>query len=95
MCFCVHAATNTQLNGKLQGDQKLRNDLLDLLEKLGIPGWTHNCVDTSGERCIQEITQALWYIDTSPTNSIKLPETFASFQVGVWLQYCMYIYLAL
>jgi len=89
MCFCVHAATNTQLNGKLRGDQKLRNDLLDLLEKLGIPGWTRDCVDTSGERCIRVITQALWYIDTHhqqfADRSIKLPEIFASFQVGVWL----------
>jgi len=81
----IHAATETQPSRKLRGDQKLRNDLLDLLKELGASGWTHDAVDTCGERCIRSLTQALWYVDPHHQQfrdrSIKLPEVFTNFQV--------------
>ena len=71
--------------GKLRGDERLRNDLIDLLERIGVPGWTRGNLDTHGERCIRSITKALWYIDANHSQfvdrSIKIPELYASFQV--------------
>jgi len=56
-------------------------------------------MDTSGERCIRSLTQALWYADPHhkqlANRSIKFPEVFASFQVGVLFIMHLYIKLLL
>ena len=87
----IHAATETQASRKLRGDQKLRNDLQDLL---GVSGWTRDAVDTCGERCIHFLTRALCYVDPHHQQfrdcSIKLPEVFTIDQMIQYLKVLMH-----
>ena len=48
---------------QLRGDQKLRNAVLNVLEKNGI-GWSPQYVSSLGESCVNQLTAALWYLDT-------------------------------
>ena len=48
---------------QIRGDQRLRNNLIDKLQAIGVKGWSRDCVGTTGERCIRILAQAFWYID--------------------------------
>ena len=47
---------------KLRGDQRLRNDLIDVLAAMNI-GWSPDLVESVGEKCIKVLVSSLWYID--------------------------------
>ena len=64
----------------IRGDQKLYNDLLELLAAMNI-GWTGDMVSTVGERCVKALASSLWYIDPQfHERSIRIPEVFEKFQ---------------
>ena len=68
---------------KLQGDQKMFNDFIDLLGAMNI-GWTPDIVSSVGEKCVKVIVSALWYIDPCRKQfierSIHLPVVLDQFQ---------------
>ena len=91
-CQWIHHTSTIKLtvemsSGQLRADQRLRNDLLDELKSMNIPGWTRDSVSTTGEHCIRSLAAALWYIDTSHSQfkdrNIKIPSCFEKFQVSV------------
>ena len=68
---------------KLQGDQKMFNDFIDLLGAMNI-GWTPDIVSSVGEKCVKVIVSALWYIDPCRKQFIErgihLPVVLDQFQ---------------
>ena len=50
------------LGESLRGDQRLHNDVVDLLSFMNI-GWSPDIVDTIGQHCINVTVAALWYLD--------------------------------
>ena len=59
-----------KINGdKLQGDQRMYNDFIDLLGAMNI-GWTPDLVSSVGEKCIKVAVSALWYIDLCMSETI-------------------------
>ena len=67
---------------KLRADQKLYNDVIDLLASWD-GGWAADSVQTIGERCVKTITSALWYLDPHhqrfKERSLSIPPCFAKF----------------
>ena len=47
----------------LRADQRLRNDVIDLLSSMNV-GWSLDVVDTVGQECIKVIVASLWYLDS-------------------------------
>ena len=68
---------------KLQGDQRMFNDFIDLLGAMNI-GWTPDLVGSVGEKYVKVIVSALWYIDPCRKQfvecSIHLPTVLNQFQ---------------
>lgn len=54
---------------KLRGDQRMFNDVVDLLGAMNI-GWTPDVVGSVGENCIKVLVSSLWYIDRSMSQTI-------------------------
>ena len=67
----------------LRADQRLRNDVIDLLSSMNI-GWSPDVVDTVGQQCIKAIVASLWYLDPHHDRfrdrSLAIPTCFASFK---------------
>ena len=47
---------------KLRGDQRLFNDVIDMLGAMHI-GWMPDLVSSVGEKCAKVLVSSLWYID--------------------------------
>lgn len=68
---------------KLRGDQRMFNDVVDLLGAMNI-GWTPDVVGSVGENCIKVLVSSLWYIDPCRKQfverSIHLPPVLDPFE---------------
>ena len=49
-------------NDQLRANQRLRNEVLDVLERIHV-GWCPQSLSSIGESCVNQLTAALWYID--------------------------------
>ena len=65
-----------------RADQKMRNDLIDLLASWSV-GWTPDNVQTLGEHCVKIVASALWYLDPHhdrfKDRSLPIPPCFMKF----------------
>ena len=67
----------------LRGDQKLHNDVLDELVRMGV-GWSPDAVTTTRENFVKALSHALWALDPYHTcfqdRAISLLSAFIGFQ---------------
>ena len=68
---------------KLRGDQRMCNNVIDLLGALNI-GWPPDIVGSAGGKCVKVLVSALWYINPCRKqfvdHSIHLPMPLDKFQ---------------
>jgi len=67
----------------LQGNQQVRNAMIDLLVKLKV-GWAPDSVGAIGEKFVSQLTAALWYWDPHhervASRSIHLPDEVSHYR---------------
>ena len=64
----------------LRGDQRVRDELLKVLDELGV-GWSPSTVESTGEQLVRKLAATLWYLDCHHGSfldqGIHIPPLFA------------------